>query len=76
MIASIVFDDTIPITLNRREGRFDALQGWVIEELQPGRIKLTHDDVGSVTVQSMPYTLTTAPDPLPPPQPAKKHGRP
>lgn len=67
MIASIVFDDTIPVTVNFREARFEARGGWTIVEEAPGRVRLTHDDTGSVLVQSMPYTLTFGPDPAPMP---------
>lgn len=64
MIESVTFDDTIPYTISQRSARFDHLDGWVITEEAPGRVRLVRDaDDVRVVVQSMPYTLFLAPDP-------------
>lgn len=59
MIHTIVFDDTIPVTLNERVQRFEACDGWDIREVAPGRVELRHPGVTEhvVVSQGMPYVL-------------------
>lgn len=66
MITSVTFDDTIPFTVDLRASRFDVLDGWVITEEEPGRVRLVREAV-AVVVQSMPYTLQMVV-----PEPSKK----
>lgn len=68
MIASIVFDDTIPLGPNRRDSVFRADEGWSIVETSPGRVTLKHADLGDFWVVSngLPYTLLMGPEPIAP----------
>lgn len=66
MIASVTFDDTLPVSLNHREARFEVSGGWTITESAHGRVELRHADYAHAIVsQGLPYTLHLVADPVP-----------
>lgn len=57
MIA-VLFDRPIPVGLTgRRENIFRADQGWMIAEVEPGRLHLDHTELGAFEVEGIGYVV-------------------
>jgi hypothetical protein len=56
MIVRVNFDRPVLIGLAERMHLFEASSGWIITEVEPGRIALS-DGKGSIIVQDVPYVL-------------------
>lgn len=52
----VQFHNPVPVSVNERAVRFEAVDGWSILEAQPGRVALEREGV-ALTLQGAAYTL-------------------
>lgn len=73
-IRCVWFEHTVPVSLQLRADKFDVDDGFAIDELEPGRVRVWHPLSGAQIHQDVPYTLfvsasepaVEAASPLPP----------